>query len=126
MYESYPQVELPSTAWPCRLRHVPHQTIPKLEFDDGPFISGVAALQRAQYGAKLQAYEPPSDDVYDVMFEGETEPPTPEEVELKELYAQWVDLHAATKKNLLEFEKPSFRLPAAANGQAGVKKLVGP
>jgi hypothetical protein len=62
--------------------------------------------------------------VYDVMFEGEADPPTPEEVQLKELHAQWVGLHAATKKNLLEFERQNFRLPTRARGHADVKKLV--
>jgi hypothetical protein len=70
------------------------------------------------------AYQPPSEDVYDVMFDGEADPPSPEEVQLKELHAQWVDLHAATKKNLLEFERPNFRLPTRARGHADVKKLV--
>lgn len=58
------------------------------------------------------------------MFEGEPEEPTLEEVQLKELHAQWVDLHVATKKNLLEFERPDFRLPSKAKGHEDVKKLV--
>ncbi|KIM23880.1 hypothetical protein M408DRAFT_332082 [Serendipita vermifera MAFF 305830] len=119
-----PSGELPSTAWPCRLRHVPGQTIPQLEFDDGPFLSGIAALQREKFGAKLRLYQPPSENIYDVMFEGEPEEPSPEEIRLKELHAQWVDLHVATKKNLLEFEKPDFHLPSRATGHEDVKKLL--
>jgi len=103
---------------------VPDQTVPQLEFDDGPFKSGLAALRIAQYGEKLKTYRPPSDNIYDVMFEGEAEEPSYEEVKLKELYAHWVDLHASTKKNLLEFETPSFSLPSKAVGYDNVKKLV--
>lgn len=59
------------------------------------------------------------------MFEGEVEEPTTAEVQLKELHAQWVDLHVATKKNLLEFESPNFCLPSKAIGYDNVKTLVG-
>ncbi|KIM23876.1 hypothetical protein M408DRAFT_332078, partial [Serendipita vermifera MAFF 305830] len=119
-----PSDELPSTAWPCRLRHVPNQAIPQLEFDDAPFISGIAALKEARYGARLSEYQPPSDDVYDVMFEEETEEPSPEEVRMKELHAQWVDLHAATKENLKLFEQPNYYLPSKATGHREVKDLL--
>jgi hypothetical protein len=116
--------ELPATAWPCRLRHVPDQKIPRLEFDDGPFKSGLISLRIARYGEKLRTYQPPSENIYDVMFEGEVEEPTAAEIQLKELHAQWIDLHAATKKNLLEFESPDFCLPSKATGYDNVKTLV--
>lgn len=119
------RIELPSTAWPCRLRHVPNQAVPKLEFDDAPFISGIAALKAARYGARLSSYNPPSEDVYDVMFDEVAQTPTEEEVRMKELHAQWVDLHAATKHNLIQFEQPNFRLPSTATGHREVKNLVG-
>lgn len=118
-------LELPSTAWPCRLRHVPGQTVPELTFDYGPFLNGLSALQKAQYGVRIAKYKPPSDDsLYSVMFVEEVAEPTQEEVELKELYFKWADLHAATKKNLLDFENPSFQLPRGAQGHTQVTQLV--
>jgi hypothetical protein len=116
--------ELPSTAWPCRLRHVPGQTVPELTYDDGPFKSGIQALQRAQYGRKLENYQPPSDNPFDSMFGEEIQEPTPEEVQLREIYAAWVDLHVATRRNLQEFEQRGFQLPKMARGHGPVKKLV--
>lgn len=104
---------------------MPDQTIPRLEFDDGPFKSGLAALRCARFGEKLRTYHPPSDNIYDdAMFEGELEEPSASEIQLKELHAQWVDLHASTKKNLLEFERPDFLLPSKATGYDNVKTLV--
>jgi hypothetical protein len=119
------EAELPSTAWPCRLRHVPGQTVPELTFDSGPFFGGLAALQKARYGAKLETYEPPSEDPYDAMFADEGEP-SEDDVKLRELYSKWVDLHAATKRNLSEFEDPRFELPKRARGHKKVKQLVYP
>ncbi|KAG8824093.1 hypothetical protein FRC19_002548 [Serendipita sp. 401] len=119
-----PSDELPSTAWPCRLRHVPGQKIPELTFDDGPFISGLRALQKAQYSAKVKSYQPPSDDSYDFMLEPESRLGE-EDSALKELHAQWADLHAVTRKNLDMFENSQFVLPNKATGHAEVKALLG-
>ncbi|KAG8796745.1 hypothetical protein FRC17_007956, partial [Serendipita sp. 399] len=119
-----PSDELPSTAWPCRLRHVPGQKIPELTFDDGPFVSGLKALQKAQYGVRLKSYEPPSDDSYDFMLQPETRVEE-EDSTLKELHAQWADLHAATRQNLDKFERPGYILPNKARGHADVKALLG-
>ena len=59
------------------------------------------------------------------MFEEEAEAPSAEEVRLKELHAQWVDLHAVTRANLMRFERPGFRFPSKAIGHTDVKNLVG-
>jgi hypothetical protein len=73
-------------------------------------------------------YQPPSEDLFDVMMFGDGDAaagePTPEQVELREIHAQWVDLHTVTKKNLEEFEKLSFRLRSKATGHKEVKNLV--
>jgi hypothetical protein len=57
-------------------------------------------------------------------LEGETCEPTIEEVELREIYTSWIDLHAATKNNLRDFERDGFQLPKKAVGHEEVKRLV--
>lgn len=72
-------------------------------------------------------YQPPSEDPFDVMFGDANDTPsepTPEQVQLREIHSQWVDLHAATRRNLMEFEKGSFQLMPKATGHEAVKALV--
>ena len=49
--------ELPSTAWPCRIRHDEWQTVPELQFQAEPFLTALKRLQANQYGRKMQIYE---------------------------------------------------------------------
>jgi len=50
--------------------------------------------------------------------------PSEGEVLLRRIYSQWIDLHAATRDNLLRFEDPGFKLPHGAVGEQNVKTLV--
>ena len=120
--------ELPSTAWPCRLRHVENQKIPELHFDAGPFVDALKKLQDHQYGQKMATYEPPSENIFDSLLsddpsDGSSEP-SEEEVKLRMIHREWIDLHAFTRSNLLKFENPRFRLPEEATGEEDVKDLV--
>ena len=123
--------ELPSTAWPCRLRHVEGQRVPELHFQADPFLSALKRLQYHKYGEKMQTYEPPSEDVFAALLSDAPDAPdapsepSEEEVELRTIHREWIDLHANTHSNLLEFEDPSFHLPRQATGEQNVKNLVG-
>lgn len=98
--------------------------MPELTFDSGPFRAGLKALQEARYSAQLEGYTPSDEDSYESIFD-EVAPPDEGMVRLKMLYAKWVDLHVATRRNLKEFEDRSFVLPERATGHDPVKKLVG-
>jgi len=110
--------ELPSTAWPCRIRHVEGQTVPKLQFQAKPVLSALEKLQAHQFGRKMLTYQSPA-EIYDT-------PPDPsdEEILLRTIHRQWADLHAVTRDNLLKFETPGFTLPPMAIGERDVKILV--
>ena len=121
--------ELPSTAWPCRLRHVEGQRVPELHFQADPFLSALKRLQYHQYGEKMRTYKPPSENLFESLLSDSQSDalsePSKEEVELRIIHREWIDLHAMTHSNLLEFEKPSFHLPRQATGEQDVKNLVG-
>lgn len=74
----------------------------------------------------MQTYQPPSEDVFDDLLSDPLPRPSEEKVRLKMIYSQWVDLHAATRRNLLTFETPGFKLPRMAKGEQEVKSLVSP
>ena len=112
-----------STAWPCRLRHVKGQKVPKLQFHAEPFLAALMELRTRRYGAKMKTYKPPSDD-HVITLSGPPPQPSQEEVTLRVIRNQWRDLHALTCKNLMEFEAPEFELPQMASGEQDVKKLV--
>lgn len=116
--------ELPSTAWPCRLRHVDGQTKPELQFNSEPFLTPLKKLQEHQYGQKLEHYRPPPENMFDELLSDVPSKPSEEELRLKIIHSQWVDLHRDTRRNLLKFEKPGFQLPKTATGEEEVKKLV--
>ena len=116
--------ELPSTAWPCRLRHIEGQTVPELHFQPDPFLAALKELQVHQYGRKMQTYEPPTEDMFEELFSSTPSEPFEEEVMLRTIYSQWADLHAVTRDNLLEFETPGFELPRMASGEQNVRNLV--
>ena len=51
-------------------------------------------------------------------------PPGSMEILLGTIHSQWIGLHAFTRDNLLEFERPGFELPRMATGEQNVKILV--
>ena len=116
--------ELPSTAWPCRVRHVEGQTDPELQFQAEPFLVALKKLQDCQYGRKMQNYQPPPEDMFEALHSDAPPVPSEEEILLRTIHSQWIDLHAVTRDNLLQFETPRFRLPRMATGEQDVKVLV--
>lgn len=121
-------VELPSTAWPCRLRHVENQRVPELQYHAEPFLVALRRLQAHQYGQKMRTYQPPSENIFDSLL-SDSPPdvpsePSAEEVKLRTIHREWIDLHIVTRSNLLKFENPRFELPKKATGQHDVKNLV--
>ena len=116
--------ELPSTAWPCRLRHVVGQTVPELHFQAEPFLAALKELQVHQYGRKMQTYEPPPENTYKAPLADAPSEPSDEEILLRTIHSQWIGLYAVTRENLLKFETPGFRLPGMATGENNVKNLV--
>ena len=117
--------ELPSTAWPCRLRHVEGQTVPELQFRAEPFLVALEKLQAHQYGRKMQNYQPPEENLFEALVsEAPSEPPSDEEVLLRTIHSQLIDLHPVTRDNLLKFETPGFSLSQMATGEQDVKDLV--
>ena len=115
--------ELPSTAWPCRVRHVEGQTVPELQFQAEPFLVALKKLQAHQYGRKMQTYQPP-ENMFQALVSGAPSEPSEEEILLRTIYSQWADLHTVTRENLLKFETPGFSLSPMATGEQQVKDLV--
>jgi len=116
--------ELPSTAWPCRLRHVEGQTVPELQFQAEPFLVALRKLQAHQYGRKMRTYQPPPENMFEALLSDAPSEPSEEEVLLGTIHSQWVELRAATRDNLLKFETLGFKLPEMATGEQNVKTLV--
>ena len=115
-------VDFPSTAWPCRLRHVNGQTVPELQFQAEPFLIALKKLQAHQYGRMMQNHPP--EDIFEAALYDALSAPSDEEILLRTIHSQWVDLHADTRNNLLKFETPGFTLPRMATGEENVKVLV--
>jgi len=116
--------ELPSTAWPCRIRHVKDQTVPELHFQAEPFLVALRKLQGHQFGRKMQTYQPPPENMFEALFSDAPSEPSEEEILLRTIHSQWIDLRTATRDNLLKFETPGFKLPRMATGEQNVKVLV--
>jgi len=119
--------ELPSTAWPCRLRHVEGQRVPELHYHAEPFLAALKTLQDHQYGQKMRTYEPPSENIFDSLLSDAPyapSEPSAEEVKLRTIHREWIVLHATTRSNLLKFESSWFELPNSATGEQDVKDLV--
>ena len=73
----------------------------------------------------MRTYKPPSEDISPLSDAPDApSEPSEEEVELRTIHREWIDLHANTHNNLLEFENPDFHLPRRATGEQDVKKLV--
>ena len=95
-----------------------------------PFLSALKKLQDHQYGQKMETYQPPSENLFDSLL-SDSQPealsePSEEEIKLREIHSEWIDLHANTRSNLLKFENPDFHLPRQASGEQDVKNLVSP
>ena len=103
--------------WPCRLRHVEGQTVPELQFQAEPFLDALKKLQARQYGRKMQHYQPPPQNMFEALL-------SDEEILLRTIHSQWIDLHAVTHDNLLKVETPGFKVPRMATGEQNVKILV--
>jgi hypothetical protein len=103
--------ELPSTAWPCRLRHVEGQTVPELQFQAEPFLAALKKLQAHQYGRKMQTYQPPPENMFEALLSDAPSKPSEEEILLRTIHSQWIDLHAVTRDNLLKFETLGLHCP---------------
>ena len=50
--------------------------------------------------------------------------PSDEEILLRTVHSQWVNLDTIIRDNLLKFETPGFKLPREADGDLNVKILV--
>ena len=75
----------------------------------------------------MRTYQPPSENVFEALLSDAPNTPfepSEEEVELRMIHREWIDLHANTHSNLLEFENPDFHLPRQATGERDVKNLV--
>jgi len=98
-----------------------------LEFDQGPFLRGLARLREEKFGAKMEAYLPPSESILGAMMSPDRDesPLSPQDCRLREIHAQWSDLHPVTRENLLHFEMDTFQLASGANGEVAVTNLVG-
>jgi len=86
---------------------------------------GLEKLQAHRFASKMQDYKPPSDDPFDDT--PDTTVPNPLMTATEDytgIYYNWKDLHQQTRKNLLEFENPSFKLISNAKGREQVAKLV--
>ena len=116
--------ELPSTAWPCRVRHVEGQTVPELQFQAEPFLVALEKLQAHQYGQRMRTYQPPVENMFEALHSDVPPQPSNEEILLRAIHSQWIDLRASTRDNLLMFETPGWRLPRMATGEQNVKVLV--
>jgi len=81
-------------------------------------------LQSHQYGRKMRSYQPPPEDMFEALLSNAPSEPSDEEILLRTIHSQWIDLYDVTRDNLLKFESPGFRLPRMATGEQNVKNLV--
>jgi hypothetical protein len=116
--------ELHSSAWPCRIRHVQGQTDFKLQFQAEAFLTALEMLQAHQYGRKMQTYRPPPENMFGTLPSDALYETSDEEILLRTIHSQWIDVNPFTRDNLLRFETPGFELPRMATGEEDVKNLV--
>ena len=72
----------------------------------------------------MQNYQPPPENMFEALLSDAPSEPSEEEILLRTIHSQWIDLHAVTRDNLLKFETPGFKLPRMATGEQNVKVLV--
>lgn len=99
-------LELPSTAWPCRIMHVKGQVHPKVLVRTQPFNRAIQIFKQHRYASQMKNCNPPV------------------AAELREVHQEWMSLPPTTKENLLEFEEADFQLSEHAHGVEEVKNLV--
>jgi hypothetical protein len=116
--------ELRSNALPCRFRHVAGQTDPKLQFQAETFLTALKMFQAHQYGRKMQTYQPLPKNMFETLLSDAPYEPSDEEILLRTIHSQWIDVCPSTRDNLLGFETPGFELPRMATGEENVKTLV--
>jgi len=62
--------------------------------------------------------------MFEALLSDAAPEPSDEEVLLRTIHSQLIDLHTVTRENLLKFESPGFKLPRRATGEQDVKTLV--
>ena len=122
----YGQLELPSTAWPCRLMHEKGQVQPRLQVQTQAFNRAIQNLREHGYASRMQNYQPPTESLLGAMVGGlnSQSAPTQETIELRNIYYEWKSLHDTTRENFLKFEEANFQLSDQALGEEGVTDLV--
>ena len=126
---NYRQLELPSTAWPCKLVHKKGQVRPRLEVKTLAFNDAIRIIREKGYASKMQNYQLPSDSSLLGAVMGGSDSQiynalNPEAIRLREVYYQWRRLPLNTRKNFLKFEDADFQLPDQAFGDEEVTNLV--
>ena len=71
----------------------------------------------------MKNYQAATDSKFDPMADG-LGSPFQGASELRNVHHEWMNLHHATRINLLEFEQVDFELPGEASGVEGVRDLV--
>ena len=130
-------LELPATAWPCRVRHVKGQLTAKLEIDAVYFQRAIDSLRTHKFGAMMAEYQPSKEpDLISTLQDELSSTATvqnncdrdreavAEYTKKREIYNNWIDLQPTTKSNLRKFERIGYRIPDSASGDEHVRDLV--
>ena len=73
----------------------------------------------------MQTYQPRPENMFEELLLADAlSEPSDEEILLRTIHSQWVNLDTITRDNLLKFETPGFRLPRGAYRELNVKTLV--
>lgn len=74
----------------------------------------------------MQTYQPPPESLLGAMVDdlSSHNAPTPESIELRNIYYEWNCLHDTTRENFLKFEEANFQLSDQALGEEEVTDLV--
>jgi hypothetical protein len=122
----YGSLELPSTAWPCRLVHEKGQVQPRLQVKTQAFNRAIRIFRERRYASRMQNYQPPTESLLGAMVDGldSQSVPTQEAIELRNVSYEWKSLHCTTRDNLLKFEEANFQLSDRAFGDEEVTDLV--
>jgi hypothetical protein len=73
----------------------------------------------------MATYEPPSENIFDSLLSDDpsdaSSEPSEEEVKLRTIHSEWIDLHVITRSNLLKFENPRVQAARGSNRRTGCK-----